>query len=108
MFRAVSEQLARTTLVVMLVFANTVSSRIPSYQEKRHSFISEKNVQANLLNQFQSLLFVDFDLKMQTHAMTLMSALWKVSVRMMLNVKTIEEVSIASVLTVTKETTVAT
>ena len=40
--------------------------------------------------------------------MILMSALRKVSVRITLNVKTIKEVSIATVLTVTKETTVAT
>ena len=40
--------------------------------------------------------------------MILTSALSKVSVRTTLNVKTIKEVSIATVLTVTKETTVAT
>ena len=52
--------------------------------------------------------FVDFDLKMETHATILMSALSKVSVRTTLNVKTIKEVLVATVLMVTKDTTVAT
>ena len=43
---------------------------------------------------------------METHATILMSALRKVFVRTTLNVKTIKEVSVATVLTVTKETIV--
>ena len=52
--------------------------------------------------------FVDFDLKMQIHAMILTSALLKEFVLITLSVKTIKEVLIATVLTVTKEITVAT
>ena len=43
---------------------------------------------------------------METHATILMSALRKMSVQITLNVKTVKEVSIATVLTVTKETIV--